>query len=159
MGNEKEIEKIIRGFNKKGIRYLLIGRQAVMLYGAPLFSFDYDFWIHPEDKQQLFEFLEDELDCEVTGNRSEKKPVFSFYTRTGEKLDIFVFLYVRNSEKEKISIEETLKNSIKIREPHSHFYVVVPGIDDLIKIKKIKTRPKDLEDIEYLESIKKLKMA
>jgi hypothetical protein len=158
MGNEKEIEKIITGFNKKRIRYLLIGRQAVMLYGAPLFSFDYDFWIHPEDKKQLFEFLEDELNCEVTGDRDERKPVFSFFTRTGEKLDIFVVLTMKNSENEKISIEETLKNSIKIREPHSHFFIIVPGIDDLIKLKKIKTRPKDLEDIEYLKSIKKLKI-
>lgn len=159
MRNEKEFEKIIRGFNKRKIRYLLVGRQAVMLYGAPLFSFDYDFWIHPEDKNTLFDFLEDELGFEVTINRDEKKPIFSFFTKTGNKLDIFIYKSVTNKEKEKIVIEKVLINSNKIKEPNSNFYIVVPSIDDLIKLKKIGNRAKDLEDIEYLMKIKKFENA
>ncbi len=37
---------IIKDFNRLGIKYLIIGRRAVVLYGAPVLTADYDFWIN-----------------------------------------------------------------------------------------------------------------
>ena len=152
-------EKIIQKFNKLGIRYLLIGRQAVMLYGSPVFSFDYDFWVHPDDKGKLFEYLEDKLELEPSRSREEKKPVFSFYSNSSDKIDIFIVRKITNKEGETLDIEECLKKSVTISSPDSNYFVRVPAIDDLIKLKKTAKRTKDLEDIEYLKAIKKIKKA
>jgi hypothetical protein len=159
MRKNTEIREVIKGFNKRGIRYLLIGRQAVMLYGAPLFSYDFDFWIHPEERDRVYSFLEDELGFEVSSNREQKKPLVFFYTQGGDKIDVFFFRNTVNKNGEKLNIDECLKNAIKIKEPDSDLYVMVPSIDNLIKLKKIGDSPKDLEDIEYLEKIKKMKRA
>ena len=44
---EPEVEldffTIIKDFNRMGIRYLIIGRRAVVLYGAPVLTADYVF--------------------------------------------------------------------------------------------------------------------
>lgn len=136
---------------------MLVGRQALMLYGSPLFSYDYDFWIHPEDKEALFDYLEDTIGMEADHDRTEKRPMFAFYSDSGDKIDVFIVRKITNREGETLEINECLSRAIEIKEPNSDFFVRVPSIDDLIKLKKMGTRPKDLEDIKYLETIKKLK--
>jgi hypothetical protein len=44
MEHEKEpqFKQIIQQLNSNLVRYVIIGRQAVVLYGAPITSFDYD---------------------------------------------------------------------------------------------------------------------
>ncbi|OGF67408.1 MAG: hypothetical protein A2Y62_20360 [Candidatus Fischerbacteria bacterium RBG_13_37_8] len=155
MSEKREIDKIISGFNKKKIDYVLIGRQAVMLYGAPLFSYDYDFWIHPGERIAIYEFLEDDLECESSKPREMDEPLVIFTTPGGEKIDIFFSKRIVNLESEIICIEKVLSRAKRINEPGSRFYIMVPAIDDLIKLKKVSRRPKDLEDITYLEEIKK----
>ncbi len=150
------LEEIIRKLNKLNIRYLLIGRQAVMLYGSPVFSFDYDFWVHPGDKDKLFEYLEDKLELEPSRSKGEKRPLFSFYSDSADKIDIFIVKKITNSENETLSIDECLKRSKIISSPDSNFSVRVPCIDDLIKLKKTSKRVKDKEDLEYLTAIKKI---
>lgn len=149
-------EEIIRKLNKLNIRYLLIGRQAVMFYGSPVFSFDYDFWVHSEDKDKLFEYLEDELGLEPSRSRGEKRPIFSFYSNSADKIDIFFIKKLTNNENETLDIDECFKRSKIISSPDSNFFVRVPCIDDLIKLKKTGKRIKDKEDIEYLQTIKKI---
>lgn len=149
-------EEIVKTFNKKDIRYLLIGRQALMFYGASLFTYDYDFWIHPEDKGFVFDYLENKLDFESNLERDKKRPIFAFYSHTGEKIDIFFVKKITNRENETLDINDCLAVAEEIHEPDSDFFVRVPSINDLIKLKKMGKRPKDLEDIEYLKTIKKM---
>ncbi len=151
-------EEIVRTFNKKKIRYLLIGRQALMFYGAPLFTYDYDFWIHPEDKDMVFDYMEDTLGMEASRNRTEKRPIFAFHSDSADKIDVFIVRKITNKEGETLDIDECLGRAVEIRQPDSDFFVRVPSIDDLIKLKKMGKRPKDMEDIEYLETIKRLKI-
>ena len=40
----------IKALNQKDVRYLLVGRQALVQYGAPLQSFDYDFFVSPDEE-------------------------------------------------------------------------------------------------------------
>lgn len=147
-------EKIIKLLNKENIRYLLIGRQAMMLYGAPLFSYDYDFWVHPGDKEKLFSILEDKLELEPNKDREQRRPYFVFHSDKGDKVDVFIVRKITNKEGETLEINETLNKAVEVREPKSSFFVKLPSIDDLIRLKKMGNRPKDIEDIEYLKTIK-----
>lgn len=146
-------KEIIRLFNKEKIRYLLIGRQAVMLYGAPLFSYDYDFWIHPEDKKKTYRILEETLEFEPSYPEDIKRPMISFLSDKGEKVDVFFVKKITNASGETFGIEEVLKRSIIVKD--RGFTIRLPDIDDLIGLKKMGKRPKDIEDIEYLQAIRK----
>ena len=43
------MDEVIRRFNTEGIRYLVIGGQAVRLEGCPRFSMDWDVYIPSRD--------------------------------------------------------------------------------------------------------------
>ena len=45
--------ELLQAFDAKGIRYLLVGGQAVRLLGMPRFSMDWDFFIPPRDLENL----------------------------------------------------------------------------------------------------------
>lgn len=144
--------QFIRGLNKKGIRYLLIGRHAVIQYGAPLFSMDYDFWVHPEDREKILKWIEDDLEGEISHAIEEKKPIYTAYI-DDYKIDLFFVRKMTNLNGESLTFDLCYKNSLIKADPNSKFYIPIPAIEDLIKLKKMGNRPKDLEDIEYLKSI------
>ena len=47
------MDEVIRLFNGKSVRYLLIGGQALRLEGMPRFSMDWDIYIPPRDQQNI----------------------------------------------------------------------------------------------------------
>jgi hypothetical protein len=149
--------QFIKELNKKKIRYLLIGRHAVIQYGAPLFSMDYDFWVHPDEKKKLLKLVEDDFEGELSHAIEEKKPIYTAYI-DDYKIDLFFVRKITNLDGETLSFDSCYKNSIVKSDPDGAFYIRLPEIDDLIILKKMGNRPKDLEDIEYLKSIKKEKL-
>lgn len=61
----QRIDDLLAGFDRSGVRYLLVGGQAMRLAGMPRFSMDWDFFIPPRDMQNLARLnslLESELD-------------------------------------------------------------------------------------------------
>jgi hypothetical protein len=59
------MNELILSFNAAGVRYLLVGGQAMRLTGMPRFSMDWDFFVPPRDEEnfaRLNEILADELD-------------------------------------------------------------------------------------------------
>ncbi len=47
------MDELIQAFNAAGVRYLLVGGQAMRLTGMPRFSMDWDFFIPPRDSENL----------------------------------------------------------------------------------------------------------
>ena len=47
------MDEVIKRFNSNGVRYLLIGGQALRLEGMPRFSMDWDVYIPPRDRQNI----------------------------------------------------------------------------------------------------------
>ena len=59
------MDELIARFNTAGVRYILIGGQAIRLKGMPRFSMDWDFYIPPRDEEnfkKLNELLAEDLD-------------------------------------------------------------------------------------------------
>jgi hypothetical protein len=145
-------QEIIKKFNLKGIRYILIGRQAVVLHGAPLLSYDYDLWVHPEDRENVYQLLT-KSGFEPSHPLEKRRPIVFFILEI-MKMDVFFVRAFANI----LKFEECFQNSVLMKEEKGNFYIRVASINDLIKLKAVRKplRPKDREDIEYLKKIKKI---
>jgi len=146
------LEDFVKELKKRNIKYLLIGGQATTLYGSPVTSFDFDFWIDPAQKDEFF-IIADSMNFEYR-NGIKNKPMVVCYAEE-EKIDIFFVKRMVTKNGNFITFEECYKRSVTIKDP-TGFTIQVPSIDDLILLKKCKKKPsaKDLEDIEYLKIIK-----
>ena len=81
------MNELILALNAAGIRYLLVGGQAMRLTGMPRFSMDWDFFIPPRDEANLArlnETLKAELDVPLValGSRGENF-IQTYQTRWG----------------------------------------------------------------------------
>ncbi len=158
MEPEKEVSffKLVRELNRAKVRYLIIGRRAVILYGGPVLTADIDLWIHPEDKKRVLSLLADELGFELSDALDTRKPILSGFSGM-KKFDLFFYKSIRNIEGETIEFEGCYKNSIVKKDPKENIRFRVPSVDDLVSLKRIrKPNIKDEQDIEYLLKAKRL---
>jgi len=150
---EPEIElgffDIIKDFNQLGIRYLIVGRRAVVLYGAPVLTADYDFWIDADDRTRVFSYFINK-DCSLSEPEDSSKPIVQVFAGP-RKIDLFFHRSIRNVEGDLIKFESCYENATTKEDPEQGIFFRIPSIDDLIRTKKIrKENVKDLQDIEYL---------
>lgn len=150
---EPEIElgffDIIKDFNQLEIRYLIIGRRAAVLYGAPVLTADYDFWIDAADRIRVLDYFINK-DCSLPEPEDSLKPVVQVYAGPS-KIDLFFHRSIRNVEGDLIEFATCYENATIKEDPDLDIFFRIPSIDDLIKTKKIrKENVKDLQDIEYL---------
>jgi hypothetical protein len=158
MEPEKEVKffDLIREFNHQQIRYLIIGRRAVILYGGPVLTADHDLWIHPGDKKKVLSILLEKFGFELSHPPDTKRPIVTGFSGM-RKYDLFFQKSVRNMENETIEFEECYKNSITKEDVGMGVSFRIPSIEDLIRLKKIKKpNVKDEQDIEYLLKAKRL---
>ena len=62
------MNELVLALNAAGVRYLLVGGQAMRLAGLPRFTMDWDFFIPPRDTDNLAKLnalLADEIDVPV----------------------------------------------------------------------------------------------
>jgi hypothetical protein len=146
------MDELLRRLNGSGVRYLLIGGQAMRLAGMPRFSMDWDFYIPPRDEQNLARLnslLEDELDMPVVplGPRGENF-VQTYQTRWGIlQFHLGVPGAPRFDESEASATERHTENGTPVRclsGPH------------LLATKEAANRPQDQADIEFLRELQKV---
>ncbi len=158
MKPEKEINffKFLRELNRRKIRYLIIGRRAVILYGGPVLTADHDIWVHPEDKGKALTLLAENLDFELSHPPDTKRPIVTGFSGM-KKYDLFFQRSVKNTENETIEFEGCYGNSVLKEDIREKVSFRLPSIDDLIRLKKVrKANVKDQQDIEYLLKAKRL---
>ncbi len=158
MKPEKEVNffKLLRELNRQKIRYLIIGRRAVILYGGPVLTADHDIWLHREDKKKVLLLLSEKFDFELSHSPDTKRPIVTGFSEM-RKYDLFFQKSVRNIEGETIEFEECYKNSTVLEAPEEKISFRIPSIKDLIRLKKVrKSNVKDQQDIEYLLKAKRL---
>ena len=141
------MDEVIRRFNAHGVRYLLIGGQAVRLEGFPRFSMDWDVYIPARDGENLERIanvLGDELDVPLLplGPRGENF-VQTYQTQWG----ILQFHLAGPGlppfdEAERRATVHLTEEGVPVR--------CLSG-PDLLKSKQLTHRPSDVADIEFLE--------
>ncbi len=155
-GKEIDFLDVIRELNRRRIRFLIIGRRAVILYGAPVLTADHDLWIHSADKVKTLSLLSDELDFELSHAPDTRRPIVTGFSGM-RKYDLFFHKSVKNMENETIEFETCYEKSVFKEDAREGISFRIPCIDDLIRLKKIR-RPnvKDEQDIEYLLKARRL---
>lgn len=150
--------ELIRLLDERSVRYLLVGRQAVVQYGAPLQSFDFDFFLSPdeEDLRKLHGIASD-LDLEVETPAGDGLPAFIRLHADNVSFDFFRGCSYRNREGAELEFEAMWERRVIMGD--ENFRLHVPSLDDLIETKKFRDPDspegkKDAEDIRYLLAVK-----
>ena len=146
------MDEVIRLFNDRAVRYIIIGGQAVRLEGCPRFTMDWDVYIPGRDEanlKRINEVLGDELDVPLVplGPRGENF-VQTYQTRWG----VLQFHLAGPGlppfdEAESRAVMHLTEEQVSVR--------CLSGAD-LLASKKRANRPSDSLDIEFLEKKKSL---
>lgn len=141
------MDKVIRRFNEKGVRYLLIGGQALRLMGMPRFSMDWDFFIPPRDEENIVKInkvLGDAIDIPVVplGEQGENF-VQTYQTRWGVlQFHLGVPGLADFGEAEKRSVTSETETGVPVR---------CACAEDILASKMAAGRAEDQVDIEFLQ--------
>jgi len=146
------MDELIQAFNTAGVRYLVVGGQAMRLAGMPRFSMDWDFFIPPHDSTnftKLNQVLGDELDVPLLprGSRGENF-IQTYQTRWGVvQFHLGLPGVPKFDEAEKSAVQRVSETGVPVR--------CVSGIL-LLASKRAAGRPQDQADITYLEELQRL---
>lgn len=143
---EKLIVKIVKILDKNKIPYMIIGGQAVQIYGEPRLTKDIDITIglNIDSYKLLIDIIEKikliPLIKDIENFIKETFVLPTYDKKTDFRVD-FIFSF---SEYEKIALKRV--NKVKIR----NYEVKFASLEDLIIHKIISGRERDIEDIKKI---------
>ncbi len=153
---------LFKALNEANVQYIVVGGLATVLHGYARFTADIDLVINLNQQEAIkaintltslglkprvpvdpLEFANQET--RESWVKDKNMLVFSFYDPDNPLIIIDVFI------REPFPFDEMIKRSVKMK--LGDVTVPVCSIIDLIEMKKIAGRPKDLEDIKYLQDL------
>lgn len=142
------MDTLITRLNEAGVRYLLIGGQAIRLHGLPRFSMDWDLFVPPHDEKNfkaIGEALSDELDLEVLpmGPRGEHL-VQTYQTSEG-------VLQFHLAVPGLCDFDEAESRAVTLKDENGAAARCV-CLRDLLASKEAAHRPQDHQDILFLRA-------
>ena len=159
-------QEIFREFELRDVRYLVVGGMAVNLYGYVRLTVDLDIMadLSEENLSKITEVME-------KFGYTPRVPVNPNDILSDEKREewikkkgavVFTFIDLNQPFKH---VDIFLSNPIDFEKAYSRKELLTIGgvkvsivsIDDLIKMKSLSGRPRDMEDIHHLERIRALK--
>jgi hypothetical protein len=147
-----EIE-IFTAIERCGARALLIGRRALVAYGLPVLTADYEFWIAIEDVERFNEAL---VSIEMAPNRTpdEARQRGRYVVENGDRIDVRVARSCPTVDGAVVSFEGVWERRVA-RPMSPHVSVWLPCLEDLILTKRFADRERDRVDIAMLEALRK----
>jgi hypothetical protein len=145
-------EAFFTAIERSGARALLIGRQAMVAYGIPVLTADYDVWLHFDDIETLNGALST---LELYPNRTpaEARTRGRYVLEGEEHVDAMVARAGTTKDTgETLRFDEAWARRRSL--PYGQSSVAVPEVDDLMKTKAWAMRPKDIQDIRLLAAIR-----
>ena len=134
------MNELLTSFHEAGVRYLLIGGQAMRLSGMPRFSMDWDFFIPPRDEEnfrRLNTLLENELDT----------PIIPLGPMGENFIQTYLPRIPRFDEAEKSAVLRKNENGTPVK--------CLSGLH-LLSAKQAANRPQDQTDIEFLLELQRI---
>lgn len=146
------MDELVRLFNGAGVRYVLVGGQAMRLWGMPRFSMDWDFYVPAHDGAnfaRINALLADELDMPLIPLGPEGQNFVQTYQTRWGVLQFHLGLpgVPGFDEVERQAVIRTSELGTPVRclsGPH------------LLAAKRAANRPQDQLDIEFLSELQRL---
>jgi len=141
-----------RAIAESGARALLIGRRALIALGMPVMTADYDFWIATDDIELLNRALVP-FDMYPSRPPAEARANGRYVLENDEHVDVLVARAVSTTAGVMVSFEDVWqrREGIDVGEGVT---IAIPCIDDLILTKRFGSRPRDADDIRWLERLR-----
>jgi predicted nucleotidyltransferase len=159
-------EDIFEELEKKKVKYLIIGGIAINLHGVERSTGDMDIMLSMDEKN-LLKFVSVMKKLGLTPKVPVKPediadPIKLMRWKKEKNMKVFTFIDVDNPY---INIDVMTENYISFEKAYKKRIITeswgidvsLIGIDDLIKLKKIAGREKDMEDIKLLKARKAFK--
>ena len=146
------MNELLLEFNAAGVRYLLIGGQAMRLAGMPRFSMDWDFFIPPRDQEnftRLNGLLEKELDAPLVSLGPKGENFIQTYQTRWGVLQFHLGLPGVSS------FDEAERAGVTRKTEQGTSAKCLSGIH-LLASKQAANRPQDQADIEFLSELQRL---
>ena len=141
-------EAFLTELSQSEVRALLIGRRALVTLGAALLTSDYDLWVHIEDIEEL-NSLAERHGLFPTRAPEEARGRGRYVLENDDRVDVLVARSV-GTEAGSVRFDQ-LWNDRQYVELAEGQEVCLPSLEGLIQTKRIASRPKDIEDIRFLE--------
>lgn len=135
-----------------GARVLLIGRRAVIAWGVPVITADYDLWIPSSDAELVNRALHP-LDMVPNRQPEDARKVGRYVIENGERVDVLIARSVPTLDGVRVEFDQVWSRREELLVAPD-VRIAVPCIDDLILTKRFAARPKDAEDIRLLRALK-----
>lgn len=146
-------EELFAAIARSGARILLIGRRALVALGIPVLTADYDFWVHIDDIAAL-NVAAERLDLFPTRTPEEARKLGRYVIEGDERIDVLVARQVSTKDGVALRFEDAWARRRTVAYSERVAFAI-PCIDDLILTKRWSLRPKDVDDIELLEKLRR----
>ena len=137
------------------LRWLLIGRQALIFHGAPVQTQDYDLWLDP-GRRNLDRFFRLIRSMEFEGPRRSSEvataPQFSLYGGL-LKVDVFKPRKFTNLDGESLDFASAWSRKVECRAAGDPLKVYIPALEHLRLLKRMRDDPADRLDVEYIDEL------
>lgn len=143
---------MFRAIEESGARALLIGRQALIALGMPVMTADYDFWLAADDAGRFNDALRP-FDLLPSRPPDEARANGRYVLDNDEHLDVLVAASVSTVDGVMVHFVEVWARRTYV-EIGDGVRAAIPSIDDLILTKRFGARPRDADDIRWLQQLK-----
>lgn len=143
---------LFRAIADSGARAVLIGRRALIALGLPVMTRDYDFWIDANDAATFNAALRP-LELYHTRTPEEARLNGRYVIVGDEHVDVLVARAVGTVDGQILQFEDVWQRRVYLEFPEG-VRVAVPALEDLIATKRFGARPRDADDIRWLEQLK-----
>ena len=153
--DEVRPDDFLRALSRARVRWLLIGRRALIHYGAPLQTMDYDVWIDPAARNvgKLLRVARD-LGLEGPGRPRDvaASPFFSLFGGS-LKVDVFKVRTFTNLDGRRVDFAGAHRRRVRMSAPGDPLVLPLPSLADLRLLKRMRDSEKDREDLRTLDAL------
>jgi hypothetical protein len=141
-----------RAIAESGARALLIGRRALIALGMPVNTSDYDFWLHGDDIEKLNAALAP-FDMHPSRSPADARANGRYVLENDEHVDVLVARAVSTTTGVMVQFDDVwaARQEVEIARGVA---IAMPNVDDLILTKRFGNRPRDADDIRWLEKLR-----
>jgi hypothetical protein len=155
--DEADPALFLSALTRARVRWLLIGRQALIHYGVPVQTMDYDLWVDPApvNMRKLLRVAHElGLEAPETAKELESKALFSLFGGS-LKIDVFKVRKFTNLDGETIDFASAYRRRVVARVKGDPLAAPLPSIRDLRTLKRMRNGASDREDLRYLALLEK----